>query len=85
MPLRTALAKVLQEYPAAAATEFKGNAVAHFLRHDLSDLVKGIIQDFSATASDDYIVAGSAGQSQWTRCPWVAVFDFVVTDSGVAL
>ena len=44
-------------------------------------MLRTILHGFSATNDTDYIVEGSAGQGQWTRCPWVAVFDPVVTDS----
>jgi hypothetical protein len=39
------------------------------------------MKEFPAASGSDYIVEGSAGQGQWVRCPWVAVFDPIVTDS----
>jgi len=29
----------------------------------------------------DYLVKGSAGQSQWAASPWVAILDPLITDS----
>jgi 5-methylcytosine-specific restriction enzyme A len=80
MPLRTALSKVLAEYQAATGTEFKGNPLAQFLRHELPDTLIASIEN-STAADDNWILEGSAGQGQWTRCPWVAIFDPEVTRS----
>lgn len=71
----------LAEYQTATNEEFKGNTLARFLRHDIPDVLRTMLHGFSATNDTDYIVEDSAGQGQWTRCPWVAVFDPVVTDS----
>jgi 5-methylcytosine-specific restriction protein A len=79
MALREAIQRVLADYPAAKELPFTGNKVAHFLRHDFPEVLRTIIAEVSG--GDDYIVKGSAGQSQWVLCPWVAIFDPVVTDS----
>jgi 5-methylcytosine-specific restriction protein A len=81
MALKEAIQRVFADYPAAKESPFTGNKVAHFLRHDFPDVLRTIIAEVSGTGADDYIIKGSAGQSQWVLCPWVAIFDPVVTDS----
>lgn len=75
MPLREAFELVLADYPAARNELFEGHKVAEFLRHDLPNMLRLLIGEFSAAGGFDFIVKGSAGQSQWVRCPWVAIFD----------
>ena len=79
--LREAIERVLTEYPIARTKAFKGHALAEFLRHDFPDAVRPLAKELAAADGFDYIVEGSAGQGQWVRCPWVAVFDPMVTES----
>ena len=81
MALKEAIERVLADYPTARAELFKGHKLAEFLRHDFPDVLRPLIKELSAADGSDYIVEGSAGQGQWVRCPWVAVFDPIVTDS----
>jgi 5-methylcytosine-specific restriction protein A len=81
MALREAIQRVLTEYPTARTKDFAGNEVADFLRRGYPEALRSIIAGFSDLDGTDYLVQGSAGQGQWVRCPWVAIFDPVVTDS----
>lgn len=71
----------MAEYPSATKENFKGHSLADFLRHTFPETLEAIISEVSVPDAPEYIIEGSAGQSQWARCPWVAVFDPVVTDS----
>jgi 5-methylcytosine-specific restriction protein A len=76
MSLNAALNLFLEEYPKATEQKFAGNSVAEFIRHDVPAVIEEVIP-----ASDRYIVHGSAGQGNWARVPWIAVFDRLVTDT----
>ena len=76
MSLQAALSLVLDEYPKAISRPFAGDAVAEFIRKDLPGTLCGVIGP-----NPRYLVHGSAGQGNWARAPWAAVFDRFVTDS----
>ncbi len=44
--------------------------------HEVPEQLRNLIE-----FSDAYEFVGSAGQGQWAKCPWVAVFDRLITDS----
>lgn len=76
MSLNAALNLILEEYPVAATQPFAGNTVAKFVRQEVPLAVKQIIDE-----DDRYIVHGSAGQGNWARVPWVAVYDRSITET----
>jgi 5-methylcytosine-specific restriction enzyme A len=76
MSLNAALTLFLEEYPHATAELFAGNPVAEFIRRVLPETIEAAISD-----NDRYLVRGSAGQGNWARVPWAAVFDRFVTDT----
>jgi 5-methylcytosine-specific restriction enzyme A len=76
MPLRDCIARVLSEYPAAMQQPFAGHPLADFVRHGFPDELARVYGD-----SVGYRCKGSAGNSQWTVTPWVAVFDVLITES----
>jgi 5-methylcytosine-specific restriction protein A len=81
MQLRDALQFIFVQYPTALNQSFTGHRVANFLRHDFPEVVQGVIENAGLGDGAVYVIRGSAGQSTWNRCPWVALFDPVVTDS----
>lgn len=74
--LRAAFRRVLDEYHSEMAAPFASNPLAAFLRRDCPNAVHEVVDRVG-----DYIVAGSAGQGTWTKSPWVAIFDPLITDS----
>jgi 5-methylcytosine-specific restriction protein A len=74
--LTDALKKILNEYPRALSETFKRHPLAAFLRKDLPESIRRI-----AEIPAEFEIEGSAGQGQWTRCPWIAVLDPLVTDT----
>jgi 5-methylcytosine-specific restriction protein A len=81
MALKEAVERVLAEYPAAKQQPFRAHELADFLRHGFPEVLQSIIASIPGSVGTDYIVERSAGQGQWVFCPWVAVFDPLVTDS----
>lgn len=75
MSIRQTLIDVSETYLAAKEEPFKQNPVADYLRHDAPDSI------LTALGRKDCTATGSAGQSQWTHAPWIAVFDPRVTTS----
>ncbi len=50
--------------------------MAAFIRTEFPDTLKGLSDD-----PDRYIFKGSPGNGRWTRSPWAAVFDILITES----
>lgn len=73
--MRTAIDKILKEYQSAKKEKFEKHSLAKFLRYDAPDEVADIIKN------SRYITVGSAGQSQWAKCPWIGVFDRFITET----
>ena len=76
MPLRDCLSRVLREYKTARNQSFPKNPLATFLRDDCADILASLTDN-----AERYTFKGSAGQGNWTDCPWIAVFDISETDS----
>ncbi len=76
MSLNKALNLFLEEYPKAIKKQFAGNQVADFIRNDVPNILKSIIGN-----SERYKFYGSAGQGNWARVPWTAIFDKFITES----
>src|SRR5215212_1400477 len=76
MSLNAALTLFVEEYPNAIEQPFAGNPVAEFIRRDVPEAIEAVIGD-----GHRYLVRGSAGQGNWARVPWTAVFDRLVTDT----
>src|SRR4051812_5388770 len=76
MSLNAALTLFLEEYPSATVEPFAGNSVAEFIRRVVPEAIEAVIED-----NNRYLVRGSAGQGNWARVPWAAVFDRFVTDT----
>jgi len=76
MKLNAALNLIFDEYPKATLEEFAGNPIAEFIRKDLPETIQSVIG-----TNDRYLVQGSAGQGNWARVPWGAIFDRLVTDT----
>ena len=74
--LREGIRKVLTEYPSALHAPFAGHALANYIRHEFRDSIKQ-----AAGESDRLIFKSSAGQGNWAKGPWCAIFDPVVTAS----
>lgn len=76
MSIHTCLTTVLTQYVEASRQNFTGHPLAHFLRHEFPDEIAR-----ASGLADQLKFDGSAGQSRWVRCPWVAIFDPLVTSS----
>lgn len=74
MSLRSALNLVLEEYPAQSQYSITGNELASFIRSDIPELIGQVVD-----GDERYYIRGSAGQGNWARCPWIAVFDRLLT------
>ncbi len=77
MSIRQAAQYVLDNYPAAMLGPLKDSRIAAYIRQDFKDAVLQIVKPLN-----EFLVAeGSAGQGQWARSPWVAIFDPLITDT----
>jgi len=74
--MRSFFINVLEHYIPASQGNFTDHPIADLLRNSFPKSIKDIIEE-----SDKYIFRGSAGQSRWAACPWVAILDVLVTTS----
>lgn len=76
MSFRDNIIRILKEYPKATSEAFKEHQIANFIRHEFPESLKEYFE-----APERYIWQGSAGQGNWARAPWLAVFDVLITDT----
>ncbi|MFC4891997.1 MrcB family domain-containing protein [Pseudofrancisella aestuarii] len=76
MSLNAALKILLEEYPKERSHDFKGNALADFIRNEIPVQVAE-----SMELEARYQVEGSPGKGNWAAVPWVAVLDKFITDT----
>lgn len=74
MGLRGTFSTILQNYGTASSEGFSGHAIAALIRGAARNEIASI-------AGENYVVKGSAGQSDWAVTPWLAIMDPFVTDS----
>lgn len=70
------LREPLAQYLAAKKSTFASNVLADKFRHEFPKIINEILPDKTR-----YKVTGSPGQGQWAECPWIAIFDTLITDS----
>jgi 5-methylcytosine-specific restriction protein A len=74
--IRNSFKKILTKYNTAQNEPLKDHPLAHFIRNTFPNNLKTFINN-----SESYLIHGSPGAGQWARCPWIAVFDILITDS----
>jgi len=74
--LRNSFQKVLAQYLYEKEENFQNNSLASFRRADIPNLLRKLIEH-----TERYKIAGSPGQGIWANCPWVAIFDSLITDT----
>lgn len=77
MDIKNVFSFVLDNYLNDSQGDFKNNKLASKLRNDFPRELQRLI----AAEGDRYHVKGSAGQSTWANCPWIAIFDSLITSS----
>lgn len=75
--LRSALERILDEYPRARQTVFKSHPLPRFLSQD----VPAGLKSWPPCQAERYQVKGSAGQGVWAKIPWIAILDTAITNS----
>jgi 5-methylcytosine-specific restriction protein A len=76
MSLHLALTRILEEYLQASQQPFSNHPLANFIRGDLPDAIRSIINNDAR-----YLVEGSPGKGRWAGVPWAAIFDRFVTET----
>lgn len=76
MSLHLALTRILEEYLQASRQPFGNNTLANFIRGDLPNAIRSIINN-----EERYLVEGSPGKGRWAGVPWAAVFDRFITET----
>ncbi|MCX2742043.1 MrcB family domain-containing protein [Pontibacter anaerobius] len=70
------LREPIENYLTQKRQAFAGNPLADQMRHEFPELINRILSDQTR-----YKVVGSPGKGNWTDCPWIAIFDTLVTDT----
>jgi 5-methylcytosine-specific restriction protein A len=70
------LQEPLAEYLVEINRPFTGNTLASKFRRAYPEELASLLPDRTR-----YMTDGSAGQSKWAECPWIAIFDTLITTS----
>ena len=68
--------RILSEYLQESKKDLVGNPLASFIRTEVPNLIINLLEN-----SERYKVVGSPGMGNWASCPWIAVFDKLVTET----
>jgi hypothetical protein len=74
MNLKELLEKISDDYHTAFNQSFAGHNLANIIRNNPKEIIGNIVNN------DDFTIKGSPGEGQWTRSPWIAVFNKNETD-----
>lgn len=77
MTIKEVLSDILKSYLNAKQSDFANNELANNIRTQYLTPFKQLLSIYG----DRYIVKGSAGQGKWADCPWIAIFDSIITTS----
>lgn len=67
---------ILNNYSDAQVENFTNHPIAKKIRNDIPFEIENIINN-----KERYKVQGSPGQGNWNTCPWIDIFDILVTRS----
>ena len=73
--MRESLLYVSNNYINESHSDFQSNTLAKFIRQDLPQVVSSFFPN------DNYSWVASPGRGNWTVCPWLAIFNKIVTTS----
>jgi 5-methylcytosine-specific restriction protein A len=74
--LHDSFSRILSEYLEESKKGFAENSLASFVRTEVPSFITDLLEN-----PERYKVVGSPGQGNWASCPWVAVFDKLVTET----
>lgn len=77
MEIREILIDILSNYQQEATKPFKNNEFIHKITHDYTQELYRLVAQYG----DRYKVTGSCGKGKWAECPWIAIFDTIITDN----
>lgn len=77
MQIKDVLLTVLKSYPVESKKTFRGSEFANTIVHVFPKVLESQINNYG----DRYIIEGSAGKGKWADCPWLSVFDSIITTS----
>jgi 5-methylcytosine-specific restriction enzyme B len=75
MSLKSAIARILNEWPIEVKKPFKDNELAEFIRNEFAAEVLSV----SSAANPSLLIKASAGAGTWASVPWLALLDPKVT------
>lgn len=74
--LRDAIQRILDEYITASKEKLADHPLASFIRSDIPALLETLLVN-----KERYKIVGSPGQGNWAQCPWIAIFDTLITET----
>lgn len=77
MEIREILIDILSNYQQETTKSFTNNKFIHKITQDYTQKIYQLVAQYG----DRYRVIGSCGKGRWAECPWIAIFDTVITDN----
>ena len=74
--LHDSFARILSEYLQESEKDLVENSLASFIRTEVPIFITNLLEN-----PERYKVVGSSGQGNWASCPWIAIFDRLVTET----
>ena len=74
--LRDSIERILREYKDAKTQSLTDHPLAQLITKELPEYLSRI-----SGSPSRYKVQGGAGKGNWAGCPWISVFDIVITES----
>ncbi len=77
MEIREILLDVLSNYQQESTKTFADNKFVYKIIHDYAQELSRLVAQYGKR----YKVIGSCGKGRWAACPWIAIFDTLITDN----
>lgn len=74
--MKEILQEPLSTYNAEKRNPFGGNSLAAKFRNQYPELISSLLKEETR-----YKIDGSAGKGNWTECPWIGIFDLLITNT----
>ena len=75
MNIKQSLQNILSQYIEAKQAPFLNNELASKISHEYLQPFFDLLSSYE----DRYIIKGSSGKGNWADCPWIGIFDSIIT------
>lgn len=75
MDIKHSIQNILTQYLDAKKHQILNNTLANKITHEYTQP----FTNFLASYGERYIIRGSSGKGTWADCPWIGIFDAIIT------